>query len=77
MIRKDVIDRFSVPPREGVRLKDYPTGWKQGGEFEELGQDAVKGRSAITGLDLRYPEVTNEQKDRLAAARRQLPAEGS
>jgi len=45
MIRKDVIDLFRVPVGKKVKLKDYNTGWKQGGEFEELGKDAIKERA--------------------------------
>ena len=45
MIRQDVIDLFRVPAGKKVRLKDYPTGWKQTEEFEELGKGAVKDRA--------------------------------
>jgi PPK2 family polyphosphate:nucleotide phosphotransferase len=42
MIRKDVIERFRVPPGKKVRLRDHDSGWAQTKELRELGKDAVK-----------------------------------
>src|SRR6478752_1475271 len=47
MIRKDIIDRFRVPPGKKVRLKDHNPGWKQTDEFEELGKDEIKERAKL------------------------------
>lgn len=45
MIRKDIIDLFRVPVGKKVKLKNYNPGWKQSGEFEDLGKDALKERA--------------------------------
>ncbi len=45
MIRKDVIERFRVPPGKKVRLRDHDSGWAQTKELRELGKDAVKQRA--------------------------------
>jgi len=45
MIRKDIIDLFRVPTNGKFRLKDCNPGWKQSGEFEDFGKDALKERA--------------------------------
>jgi PPK2 family polyphosphate:nucleotide phosphotransferase len=48
MIREDIVDLFRVPVGKKLRLKDHSPGWKQTGEFEELGKDALKERAKAT-----------------------------
>src|SRR5947208_15563398 len=60
MIREDIIDRFRVPAGKKVRLKDHNPGWKQTGEFEELGKDALKER-AKEALDQNLMDLAEAQ----------------
>jgi len=47
-IRKDIIELFRVPTGKKFRLEDCNPGWKQTGEFEDFGKDALKERAKQT-----------------------------
>ena len=61
MIRKDIIDRFRVPARETIRIKDYNPDWSQTEEMEELGKDALKERARQI-LDQNLADLTEAQE---------------
>jgi hypothetical protein len=77
VIRKDNIDLFLVPAGESIRLKDHNPGWAQTEEMEELGKESLKerARKTIRSLELKYPDLTQEQRERMTEARRRLLAE--